>query len=82
MQYKLFTTPMCPKCPAMKEYMASQTKISGEVINCHTPEGLAEARKFVISSVPTVIFIGEDGRESRRCGTKEEVEEILREIGV
>ena len=78
MQYKLFTTPMCPKCPAMKEIMHSQSKVTGEVINCNTPEGMAEARKFLISSVPTVVFLGEDGRESRRCGTKEEVDEVMR----
>ena len=80
MQYKLFTTPMCPKCPAMKEHMAGQSKISGEIINCHTPEGLAEARKLVISSVPTVVFFDDDGKESRRCGTKEEVDEVMRSM--
>jgi len=80
MQYKLFTTSMCPKCPAMKEHMASQTKISGEVISCHTPEGLAEARKFSIHTVPTVVFVDDDGKESRRCETKEEVEEVMRGI--
>jgi glutaredoxin len=76
MKYKLFTTPMCPKCPAMKSFMATQP-ISGEVINCHTPEGLAEARKYVISNVPMVLFVDEDGNVTKRCGTKEEVMDIL-----
>ena len=76
MKYKLFTTPMCPKCPAMKEFMSKQP-ISGEVINCHTPEGLAEARKYMISSVPMVLFVDDDGTVTKRCGTKEEVMEIL-----
>jgi hypothetical protein len=82
MKYKLFTTPMCPKCPAMKEHMASQTKVTGEIVNCHTPEGFAEARKLMISSVPMVLFFDDDGKESRRCGTKEEVEEVLRNLDV
>ena len=29
----------------MKEFMSSQDKVSGEVINAHTEEGLAEARQ-------------------------------------
>ncbi len=77
MKYKLFTTPMCPKCPAMKTHMANQTKVQGEHINCHTPEGLAEARKYIVASVPMVIFVDDDGKESRRCGTKEEVDSFL-----
>ena len=80
MQYKLFTTPLCPKCPAMKEHMAAQSKVSGEIINCHTPEGLAEARKFVVSSIPTVVFVDDEGKESKRCSTKEEVDEFCSKI--
>ena len=77
MKYKLFTTPMCPKCPSMKEFMASQDKISGEIINCHTPEGLAEARKYIISSVPAVVFLDDEGKECKRCLSKEEVLEVI-----
>jgi len=64
----------------MKEHMAKQTKVQGEHINCHTPEGLAEARKFIVATVPMVIFVDEDGKESKRCSTKEEVENFLKEI--
>jgi hypothetical protein len=64
----------------MKEHMAAQNKVSGEVINCHTPEGLAEARRFNIHTVPTVVFIESDGKESKRCSTKEEVDEVLRSV--
>jgi hypothetical protein len=64
----------------MKEHMASQSKVCGEVINCHTLEGLAEARKFSIHTVPMVVFVGDDGNESRRCGTKEEVDALLNTI--
>jgi glutaredoxin len=77
MKYKLFTTPMCPKCPAMKDFMAAQDKVSGEVVDAHTPEGLEEARKFDIHSVPMVVFVDDSGKEVNRCGTQEEVEEVL-----
>ena len=76
MKYKLFTTPMCPKCPAMKEFMSSQD-VEGEVVNAHTPEGLAEARKFQVSSVPLVVFVDDAGEEVQRCLTQGEVEEVL-----
>jgi glutaredoxin len=77
MRYKLFTTPICPKCPAMKEFMKEQDSVEGEIINCHTPEGLAEARKYVISSVPMVVFVDDSGAESKRCSSREEVLELL-----
>lgn len=69
---------MCSNCVPLKELMSSQEKVKGDIINCHTPEGLAEARKFAVSSVPMLVFVDDDGKESRRCGTKEEVEEVLR----
>ncbi|NQU78761.1 hypothetical protein HQ545_03240 [Candidatus Woesearchaeota archaeon] len=80
MKYKLFTTPMCPKCPAMKEFMAKQDKIQGEIVNAHTPEGLTEARNFNISSVPMVLFVDDDGKEIERCSTQEEVGVVLGNI--
>ena len=80
MKYKLFTTPMCPKCPAMKEFMAAQDKVDGEMVNAHTPEGLAEARKFNIHAVPTVVFVDDEGKEVKRCNTQEEVEEVLKSL--
>ncbi len=80
MKYKLFTTKMCPKCPAMKEYMSSQDKIQGELVDASSPEGLDEARKFQVSAVPTVVFVDDDGAEIadiKRCQSKEDVEEVI-----
>jgi glutaredoxin len=80
MKYKLFTTPMCPKCPAMKEFMTSQDKVHGDLIDAHTPEGLAEARRFNVSAVPLVVFVDDSGAETQRCATQGEVEEVLAKI--
>jgi hypothetical protein len=77
MEYKLFTTRFCHKCPAMKEFMGAQTKVSGAIIDASTPEGLNEARRFNVTGVPTVVFLDEAGTEVKRCGCKEEVEEVL-----
>lgn len=77
MKYKLFTTQFCHKCPAMKEFMASQDKIAGEVVNCSAAEGFEEAKKFNVVSVPLVVFVDDAGNEVKRCMEQSEVEEFL-----
>ena len=59
MKYKLFFTPMCPNCPSVKSFMET-VKVEGEFIDASTPEGLEEAQKFDIASVPTVVFLEGD----------------------
>jgi len=76
MEYKLFTTQFCHKCPAMKEFMSGQDKVAGSIIDASTPEGLAEAQKHSVTGVPTVVFL-DDGEEKHRCTSKEEVEGVL-----
>ena len=79
-EYKLFTTRFCHKCPAMKEFMLGQNKLTGSIVDASTPEGLTEARRFNVTGVPTVVFLDESGGEVKRCGCKEEVEEVLRSV--
>ena len=50
---------MCPKCPAIKEFMKG-TGIEGEFVDATTPDGLEQARKYEIISVPTVLFFDGD----------------------
>ena len=59
MKYKLFFTPMCPNCPSVKEFMKT-VDMEGEEIDAALPEGLEEAKKFNVISVPTVIFLEDD----------------------
>jgi predicted DsbA family dithiol-disulfide isomerase len=77
MRYKLFTTQFCHKCPSMKEFMASQDKVPGDVVNASVPEGFEEAKKFGVTSVPCVVFVDDAGEEVKRCGCREEVEEFF-----
>jgi len=56
MNYKLFFTPMCPNCPKVKEFMKT-VDLEGDEIDASTPDGLEEAQKFDVNSVPTVIFL-------------------------
>ena len=59
LKYKLFFTPMCPNCPKVKDFMKT-VKMEGELIDASTKEGLAQAAKFDVMSVPTVIFLEGD----------------------
>ncbi|MFH1181345.1 MAG: glutaredoxin domain-containing protein [Candidatus Woesearchaeota archaeon] len=56
--YKLFTTPTCPVCPKIKEFMQN-FDLEGEHINAATPEGAEEAAKYGLKSVPAVLFFDE-----------------------
>ncbi len=59
MKYKLFFTPMCPHCPSVKEFM-KDVDMEGEEIDATLPEGLEQAQKFNVISVPTIIFLEDD----------------------
>jgi hypothetical protein len=56
--YKLFTTPTCPVCPKIKEYMQT-VEIEGQHINAASPEGAEEAARYGLKSVPAVLFFDE-----------------------
>ena len=79
MEYKLFTTRFCHKCPAMKEFLSSQDKVSGSVVDCSSPEGMEEAKRFEVVAVPTVLFVDGDS-VVHRCREKEEVEGVLEKV--
>lgn len=77
MKYKLFTTQFCHRCPAMKEFMASQDKVEGDVVNASDAAGFEEAKKFSVTGVPCVVFVDDAGEEVKKCTEKAEVEEFL-----
>ncbi len=75
MKYKLFFTPMCPKCHSVREFMGT-TGLEGEEIDAATPDGLEEAKKFDVSTVPTVVFLENDEVKN----IAHDVEEVKRVI--
>ncbi|MBD3313369.1 hypothetical protein GF345_02920 [Candidatus Woesearchaeota archaeon] len=77
-KYKLFTTEICPRCPSVKEYM-EKADIEGEMVNASEDEGLKQASEANVTSVPTVIFFDEEGKETARAGSVEEIKKILEE---
>ena len=78
MEYKLFTTKFCHKCPAMKEFLSSKSELKGSFIDASEPEGLEEAKQFNIQTVPTVVFVDDNNTELHRCNEKQDVEDFLK----
>ncbi len=72
----LFYTPVCPKCPRVKDYMGAQEGFVKEWVDASKPQGLVKARDLGVSSVPTAIFF-EDDKEFARATSLEEVKRIL-----
>ena len=75
-EYKLFTTTVCPKCPKVKEFMKN-SGLKGIEVNASTDEGLMEASKLGISSVPTVILFDASGKEATRAHSIDELKKII-----
>jgi ribonucleoside-triphosphate reductase len=75
-KYKLFTTPMCPNCPEIKEFMKT-VSLEGEQIDATTPEGLKEASAFNVTSVPTVIFLDENDKVVNSAHTIDDIKKVI-----
>jgi hypothetical protein len=75
-RYLFFMTPMCPNCAEIHDYMAS-VKVPGDEIDATDDVGMEMAQKFEVMSVPTLVFLGEDGRERARATNITEVERIV-----
>ena len=67
---------MCPKCPAIKDFMKG-TGIEGEFVDATKPEGLDQARKYQVSSVPTVLFLDEDENVVSTAHNLEEAKRVV-----
>ena len=50
---------MCPNCPKVKDFMKT-VKIEGELVDASTKEGLEEASRFDVATVPTVVFLEDE----------------------
>lgn len=71
-----FVRERCPSCPPVKEFLEVHAK-DVEWIDCDTHEGLDMAVRFGVQSTPTVIRLGEDGKEIGRAHAVGEVKKLL-----
>jgi len=74
---KLFFTPMCPKCPFIKEYLETKSSIEKEFVDAATKEGLQQAREYGVGSVPAILFFDETGALISQAHSLEEVKRVL-----
>lgn len=79
--FEIYTKKTCPNCPPVKNYV-SELNMKGLFIDVDTDEGLSTAAKKGVFATPTVIFYNEDGIETCRCHTVEELEKICSKIPV
>lgn len=79
--FEIYTKKTCPNCPPVKNYV-SNFNMKGLFIDVDTDEGLSTAAKKGVFATPTVIFYNEDGIETSRCHTVEELEKICSKIPV
>jgi glutaredoxin len=79
MNYLLFTTTTCPKCPAVKEYIASRTEFSGKILDNTHPEFAEEAAQYGIITAPCCIVF-KDGQEIGRGSEVPEIEYLFSQL--
>jgi len=77
MKYILFTTSTCPKCPAMKEYIAKKMTIPGETIDETKEEFHNQAKELGIMNVPTIVIFDNTNKEVFRSNDESEIESFL-----
>lgn len=83
MLVKIFTKVNCPKCANAKlvlNEIASEGKLNFQEVSTSTQEGMAEALKLNILSVPVILFEDAEKGASRMLSgviTKEKITEML-----
>jgi glutaredoxin len=77
MKYILFTTTTCPKCPAMKEFVATEIDFPGEKIDNESSEFAQKAIELGVESAPTFIIFDDAEKEIFRGNEAQEVRDFL-----
>ncbi|MBN2458385.1 glutaredoxin family protein [Candidatus Woesearchaeota archaeon] len=77
-KFILFTTPMCPTCTEIKEWVEESGKAGMvEVIDATTPEGKEKAAEYSISRVPTMVSLDKSGQKAGEAFDLDSIEEML-----
>jgi len=72
--YKFFYSDTCPNCPPVKDYI-TKLEVAGEIYNASTREGLQEAQKYNIFSVPTVLLMDNQNNILSEVHSRAELEQ-------
>lgn len=73
----LLTTMSCPKCPAMKQWVADNIDFDVRVVNDMDPDFGDLVAKYSLTAAPTFI-IEKDGTEVFRGSETYEIEDFLK----
>jgi thioredoxin-related protein len=60
MNYLLFTTNTCPKCPAFKDYVKNNFEGDGKILDNTDSNFLELIKKYQVSSAPFFIAFKDD----------------------
>lgn len=72
MQYLLFTTSTCPKCPAFKQQVSlTLGHMQGSTIDERHPDFARLTDEYSIGSVPLLLIFDDENRESAALRTSE-----------
>ena len=77
MNYLLFTTTTCPKCPAFKKFVAENIDFDGEILDETSPDFSSRIAESGVIVAP-VILIFENGKEVFRTGEILELQDFLK----
>lgn len=78
--YLLFTTPTCPSCPPVKEFLSeleAKGMLHGENIDVGNDQGYEKATQFSINRSPTVVLFDEQKQEVARAYNVQEIKSIV-----
>ncbi len=57
MNYILFTTTQCPKCPAFKGFVAEHVAFEGEILNEQSPNFMDNIKQYGVANAPTIVIL-------------------------
>ncbi len=79
MNYLLFTTTRCPKCPEFKEFVADNVSFDGVILDETLPDFHDKIGEYNVANAPTIIIF-EDGKEIFRGSEVYELEGFLKTL--
>lgn len=74
MNYLLFTTQTCPKCPAFKDFVQKHIPFEGSVLDPSDEQFAGLSREYLVNSVPTLIIFEDEQKESALLRTNDIVD--------
>ncbi|MFA6458455.1 MAG: hypothetical protein WCV72_03655 [Patescibacteria group bacterium] len=77
MRYLLFTTTTCPKCPAVKSFVAAEIKFAGETLDNTAPDFGEKVQKFGVQNAPTFLIFDAADQEIFRGSEVSEIQDFL-----